>query len=184
MQLSVDIGGTFTDFVYLDDSGNLISFKTPSVPKNPAKAIENGLAEMPKPPSTFLHGTTVGTNTILERSGSRTALVTTRGFKDLLHIGRQVRPALYDFRVTRKEHLVPRKLCFELTERVDARGNILTPLDKVELEELAEKLKRARVEAVAVCLLFSYLNPQHEQTVRRYLKRTLKVPVSLSSKIL
>jgi N-methylhydantoinase A len=184
MQLSVDIGGTFTDFAYFDEKGKLQGFKLPSVPKDPSGAIKSGLKLLPGSPTTFLHGTTIATNTVLERSGSLTAFVTTKGFKDILHIGRQVRPSLYDFTIIRKPPLVPRRLCFELNERVDANGKILVDLQEDELKVLAEKLKKAGVEAVGVGLLFSYLNPKHEKMVGRFLRKILKIPVTLSSEIL
>jgi N-methylhydantoinase A len=182
--LGVDIGGTFTDFVYLKGDGTSGSFKVPSTPLNPADAIVHGLKFLPGQPEALLHGTTVATNTVLQRKGCRTALITTAGFKDLLQIGRQVRADLYDFKVTRPDSLINSRHCFELTERVDASGQILIPIDEDELGDLAEKLKRARVEAVAVCLLFSYINPRHEKKVGSYLKKKLGLPITLSSDIL
>jgi N-methylhydantoinase A len=182
--LGVDIGGTFTDFVYQSDNGSPLSFKIPSTPSNPAAAIDNGLKLVPEQPEAFLHGTTVATNTVLQRKGSRTALITTRGFRDLLQIGRQVRAHLYDFKVTRPSPIINRKHCYELTERVDASGKILIPINEDELEAITEKLERARVKAIAVCFLFSYTNPGHERKVGGYLKKKLGLPITLSSEIL
>lgn len=183
MELSVDIGGTFTDFVYSDESGKISSFKLPSTPGDPSLVIRSGLKQLPGKPGVFIHGTTVATNTVLTRTGSRIAFVTTAGFKDILHIGRQVRPSLYDLTITRKPQLVPASLCFELDERVDSNGNIITPLQMKDLEVLTKKLQRKKVEAVAICFLFSYLNPKHERDAGMYLRSRLGIPVALSSEL-
>lgn len=184
MQLGVDVGGTFTDFVYLTDEGEIVDFKVPSVPVEPAEAIEHGLAELRLSFTGFLHGTTVATNTILQRTGSKTAFITTAGFGSMLHIGRQTRPSLYDFKIVKKEPLVPLSLCFELEERISSDGKVITPLKAEHIKTLASRLKRSGVESAAVCLLHSYQNPVHEQMVGRYLRKQLKIPVSLSSEIL
>lgn len=184
VHLGVDTGGTFTDFVYFDDSGDLKSFKLLSDPKNPARPLKSGFYLLPGIPDYFLHGTTIATNTIIQHSGSKTAFVTTKGFRDLLQIGRQTRPSLYDFQIIKEPQVVPRRLCLEVEERVSASGKIIIPLIESELQCLSEKIRKLKVEAVAVGLLFSYLNPSHEHLIERYLKKHLKIPVTLSSKLL
>ncbi len=178
MHISTDIGGTFTDFVVLED-GKLHTFKLPSTPKNPSEAVKKGLDW--KKPSILSHGTTVATNAVLERKGARCALITTKGFKDILTIARQKRPSLYDFTQLRPEPYVSRELCFEVDERVDAEGGILKNLQEEELESLKEKLGKTDVEAVAVSLLFSFLRPEHERRIAEALK---DFPLSLSSDVL
>ena len=178
MHISTDIGGTFTDFVALDE-GRLWAFKLPSTPNNPADAVKQGLKNVRA--TTLSHGTTVATNAVLERKGARCALITTRGFKDLLYIGRQNRPDLYDFVQTRPEPFVPRELCFEVSERVSAKGELLKKLNEEEVEDIALRLKEGNVESVAVSLLFSFLKPEHENTIGKMLS---DLPVSLSSLVL
>ncbi|UCG69897.1 MAG: hypothetical protein JSV09_02430 [Thermoplasmata archaeon] len=156
MHVSTDIGGTFTDFVVLD-KGELKSFKLPSTPQNPSLAVNQGLKDME--PSILSHGTTVATNAVLERKGAKCALITTKGFKDLLTIARQNRPSLYDFHHIRPLPYVPQDLCFEVDERVSAEGEILKALDSEELSKLKKTISESDVESVAVSLLFSFLKP-------------------------
>jgi N-methylhydantoinase A len=188
VRVGVDTGGTFTDFVYAHD-GRVHVFKLASTPDDPSRAITEGLRRIAHECDVKLaalevvHGTTVGTNALLERRGARAALVTTAGFEDVLEIGRQARPALYDLNATRPAPLIPRALRFGLSERVSATGAVLTELTDEALSELIAKLKRARVEAVAISLLFSFVRPTHEQRIARALA-DLGVPLSVSHEIL
>ena len=192
-RLGVDVGGTFTDLALYDVDSNRLEFaKTPSTPADQTAGITLGLQQLVGrlgiPPSEitfFIHGTTVAINTVLERKGARTALVTTQGFRDVLHIGRQDRPNLYDWRIRRPDPLVPRHLRFEVKERVLYTGEVLEPLDEEDLRTVVEKLRAARVDSVAVCLLHSYANPAHERAIGAALTRELPdVTVSLSADIL
>ncbi len=182
MIVGVDTGGTFTDFVYLDGREWKV-LKVPSTPQNPAEAVLKGLSMIGGSGRRIVHGTTVATNTLLERKGARVALITNRGFEDVIEIGRQTRDRLYDLRYRREEPLVPRELRFGIRGRLDKKGNVLEGLDLEELEKLTEKLKNLGVEAVAVCLLHSYANPEHEKKVGELIRR-LGVHVSLSHEIL
>jgi N-methylhydantoinase A len=186
--VGVDTGGTFTDFVF-EAQGALRIFKLASTPADPSRAITEGLrrvAEMTGarvPEIEIIHGTTVGTNALLERRGARTALVTTKGFEDVLEIGRQARPLLYDLNAVRTPPLVTHDLRFGVAERVAASGEVLVQLDEASLDKLLKKLRRARVESVAVSLLFSFLHPEHERRIERALS-ALKIPLSISHRIL
>ncbi|MFL6273613.1 MAG: hydantoinase/oxoprolinase family protein [Blastocatellia bacterium] len=188
IRVGIDTGGTFTDFVVARGS-RLTSFKVASTPHNPARAILEGLAqvlsESGDAPTEIVHGTTVATNALLERKGARTALITTAGFEDVIEIGRQARPELYNLMVTRPAPLVARARRFGLDERTGPNAEIITPLDRSGLARIVNQLHHASppVESVAVCLLFSFANPAHEQTVAEALA-TLNIPVSLSHRIL
>ncbi len=188
LHIGIDIGGTFTDFVvYIPATGQLSTFKLLSTPHDPALAVLDGLAKIIQQhgngQATVIHGSTVATNALLERKGARTALVTTRGFKDVLQIGRQNRPALYDLFADPMPPLVPAGLRFEVDERVTHTGEILKALDLQEVEHLGEEIKKQEVQAVAVCLLFSFLKPEHEKLVAANLRQT-GLLVSVSSEIL
>jgi N-methylhydantoinase A len=185
MRIGIDIGGTFTDFVVFDEnSGDLHTFKILSTAHDPAQAVLSGLRDVPgdSPPS-IVHGSTVATNALLERKGARTALITTRGFRDILTIGRQIRSDIYDFFVDRPEPLVPAESCLEITERVDHHGQVLVPLDQDELPALIQELRAQSIESVAISLLFSFLHPEHEAWLARSL-RGAGFTVSPSSEIL
>ncbi|MBI2886950.1 MAG: hydantoinase/oxoprolinase family protein [Chloroflexi bacterium] len=171
MPLGVDIGGTFTDFVLVSGS-RLTIHKVPSTPADHAEAFLAGLRELGDAAQgeAIVHGTTVATNALLERRGARTALVTTRGFRDVLAIGRQTRPALYALEPRRPAPLVPRELRFEVDERVDHQGRVLQPLDTASLGGILQALRQQGVESVAVCLLFSFLHPEHERQVAEVLR--------------
>ena len=164
-------------------------FKLASTPGDPSIAITEGLKRVALETGVRLadievvHGTTVATNTLLERRGARTALVTTAGFEDVLAIGRQARPSLYDLDAIRPAALIPSNLRFGMRERVTAEGEVLVELDEVALLSLVIKLKRARVESIAICLLFSFLHPEHERRIAAALK-VLEVPLSVSHQIL
>jgi N-methylhydantoinase A len=155
-----DVGGTFTDFVFCDGE-RITTLKLPSTPAAPEAVVAEGLRG--RHLVEHLHGTTVATNAILEGKGARTALVTTAGFEDVLVIGRQSRPSLYDLTVTKPEPLVPRELCFGLGERVGADGHVLRAPDAAELEHLVDGIRQAGVESVAISFLFSFLDPSHER---------------------
>ncbi|MFQ6013578.1 MAG: hydantoinase/oxoprolinase family protein [Thermoplasmata archaeon] len=179
MDAAVDVGGTFTDFVVVRE-GRLEAFKLPSSPDRPQDVLLEGLR--PFDVDVLGHGTTIATNAVLEGRGSPTALLTTRGFEDLLVISRQHRPRLYDFHATKPAPLVPREATFGLRERVDAKGRVLQPLAEGEVEELLPTLRARGIQSVAVSLLFSFLNPMHETRVRRLLGDHFSV--SLSSEVL
>jgi N-methylhydantoinase A len=185
IRVGVDTGGTFTDFVFEQD-GQIQLFKIPSTPSDPSLAILQGLAQIRGEANIKLevvHGTTVGTNALLQRRGARTALITTKGFEDVLVIGRQARPELYNLNVVKPPPLVADELRFGVAERVVASGEILQALDEKQLKKLVEKLKLQSVESVAVSLLFSFLHPQHEERIAQALSQ-LGIPLSLSSQIL
>ena len=188
VRVGVDTGGTFTDFVY-EACGHLRIFKLASTPADPSLAILEGLENIARETGSSLaeievvHGTTVGTNALLQRRGARTALVTTAGLEDVLAIGRQARPKLYNFNVVRPAPLVPAELRYGVRERIGADGSVVVELQRDDLVKLVKKLKRARVESIAVCLLFSFLNTNHEQQIAHALAK-LNVPLSISHEIL
>lgn len=168
----VDTGGTFTDLVLFQE-GKLRVHKVFSTPHDPSQAILEGLQELGALPRlrTLVHGSTVATNAVLEGKGTRTGLITTAGFRDVLEIGRQTRPSLYNLRVQKVPPLVPRARRVEVIERLNERGEVLIPLDEGSLEEALATLAREEVEAVAVVLLFSFANPAHEQRVAEAARR-------------
>jgi N-methylhydantoinase A len=186
IRIGIDTGGTFTDFVVARGS-HISAFKTPSTPHNPAEAILAGIArvfaETDLLPSEIVHGTTVATNALLERKGAKTALITTMGFEDVLEIGRQSRPEIYNFFVTRPAPLIARQLRFGIRERIAPDASLIEPLDDGQLEKIIAQIAKNKIESVAVCLLFSFANPLHEQKIAKALER-LNLPVSLSHKIL
>ena len=189
----MDTGGTFTDVALVDEvRGDRFIAKVPSTPDNPSRAVMDGVIKIleqervdPKDVQLFLHGTTVATNALLEHKGALTALVTTEGFRDVLEIGRQTRPRLYDFRAHRPKPLVPRNLRLEVPERLRHTGEVLQALDETAANEMVSFLAQTNVEAVAVCLLNSYANGEHERQLRTLLnERMPHVHVSLSSEVL
>ncbi|MGH7334168.1 MAG: hydantoinase/oxoprolinase family protein, partial [Candidatus Rokuibacteriota bacterium] len=193
VRIGVDVGGTFTDVVLIDvATGRSVLVKVPSTTGQQAHGVlagvQQGLAQEGWPAGAvdyFAHGTTVATNAILERKGARTALVTTAGFRDLLLIGRQTRPHLYDARARRPPPLAPRSLTFEVCERVGPEGEVITPLDATALAELAGWLAGVDIESVAVVCLHSYANAGHEQAVAEVIRRSCPgVSISLSSDVL
>ena len=192
-RLGVDVGGTFTDLALYDVENDRLEFaKTPSTPDDQTLAVADGVRHLAdrlglrsQDIAFFIHGTTVAINTLLERKGARTALITTAGFRDVLQIGRQDRPVLYDWRVRRPEPLVPRHLRFEARERVLHTGEVLVPLEVESLATVLEALREAEVDAVAVCLLHSYANPSHERAIGDLLAEALPgATVALSSDVL
>ncbi|MDZ4278829.1 MAG: hydantoinase/oxoprolinase N-terminal domain-containing protein, partial [Dehalococcoidia bacterium] len=147
--LGVDVGGTFTDFL-LWDRGRLAVYKRPSTPDDPARGVLEGLAEAGWAPDEAVHGSTVATNAVLERKGARTALITTRGFRDVLAIGRQTRPKLYDLEPARRPPLVPDALRLEVDERLNHHGEVLAALSPAEVDALLDRAQRLGVESLAV----------------------------------
>jgi len=167
MRIGIDTGGTFTDFVIFNPkSRELSTFKILSTPDDPARAILEGLARLQADGSrSIVHGSTVATNALLERKGAKVALINTAGFRDVLHIGRQNRPALYDLFADRPEPLVPREHRLEVSERINARGEVQTLLDEAALDAMVQHCRQHAIESVAICLLFSFANPAHEETI-------------------
>jgi N-methylhydantoinase A len=186
VRVGVDVGGTFTDLVALIE-GELRVAKVPSTPADQSAGVMAAVAAIRVDPAlvgAVAHGTTVATNALLERRGARTALLTTEGFRDVIEIARQTRPSLYDLTQRPPEPLVPRELRFTVRERVDPAGESV-PLDEAGLAGVVEELRRADVESVAVCFLFSFLDPEHERRAGEALRRALPgVRVSLSSDVL
>lgn len=160
MRIGIDAGGTFTDFVVLDDDGKLDSFKLRSNSSAPAHVIVEGLNRIAAKRAEVVHGSTVATNALLERKGARTAFVTTHGFEDLLAIGRQNRPELYNLTPALPVPLVPRELCFGVHERILFDGTIEHPL---QVGNLVQRIEESGAESVAICLLHSYQNDIHER---------------------
>jgi len=212
LRVAIDTGGTFTDCIWVDPASHrLRMLKVFSTPHDPSQAIVEAIAQImnevsdtPGVPHAcpersrrvspilrdmgmsdfiLLHGTTVGTNTLLERKGACTALVTTKGFEDAIEIGRQARPKLYDFFFDRVKPLVPKELRFGVNERTAADGEILTVPSQDELHALAIRIKAASPQSTAVCLLFSFANPANEQAIREVLE-PLDIPLSISHEIL
>lgn len=189
IEIGIDVGGTFTDFVLYDSSTKRLEFLKTSTTRPPEEGVLAGLREIEshlklslKNVTRIVHGTTVATNALLEHRWAKTALITTEGFRDVLEIGRQNRASLYDFNVERPQPIVPRVRRVEIPERVDAQGQILRPLDEKRLLALLPQLRES--ESIAVCLLFSYLNPTHEQRVKTLLEQELTAPITLSSEVL
>ena len=186
ISVGVDVGGTFTDLVAVVD-GELVSAKVPSVPGEEARGIAAALAAAGVEAGAvgvLAHGTTVATNALLERRGARTALVTTEGFRDVIEIGRQDRASLYDLTAHKPASLVSRELRITVRERMGPEG-VVVPLDDASLREAVAAVAAAQVEAVAVCLLFAFLHPEHERAVGDALRVSLPgVLVSLSSELL
>ena len=191
-RLGVDVGGTFTDLALHNIETDELEFaKTPSTPANQAIGVTNGINLLIERLQVsagdigfFSHGTTVATNTLLERTGAKCALIVTRGFRDVLQIGRQDRPHLYDWRQQKPDPLVPRNLRFEVTERVFYTGEVLEPLDQDDVASVIDKLRSESVDAVAVCLLHSYANPSHERSIGEAIKEELpEIGISLSSEV-
>ena len=177
-RVAIDTGGTFTDLVAWDGA-QLLTRKVRSTPDDPSRAILQALEGLPA--AELIHGSTVATNALLERKGARTAFVTTRGFEDLLHIGRQHRKHLYDLLAPGRAELVPRAWTHGVAERTLYDGAIETPLDPAAARRLARTLRRHGIESVAVCLLHSYANPVHEQLLAQALDGFY---VSLSHQVL
>jgi len=165
--VGVDVGGTFTDFIFVGNGGEVVLRKRPTTPNDPSIAVILGLTEaiddgILDSGFTISHGTTVATNALLERKGARTALVTTSGFRDVLEIGRQARPRIYSLEPKSPEPLIALDWRFEVDERLDSLGEVIRPLDEGELRSVLEKTTLAGIESLAICFLFAHLNPEHE----------------------
>ena len=191
--VGIDVGGTFTDFVLLQD-GRLRVHKEATTPANQSRAILAGLthlgiltssAEEAAVDAELVHGTTIATNALLERQGARTALLTTSGFVDVIEIGRQNRPHLYALHQRRPHPLVAAALRFEAVERLDIHGNVLTALDEEALARTAAEIAAAAPQSLAICFLHSFRNPQHERRAAQILRSACPhLSISLSSDIL
>ena len=191
-RLGIDIGGTFTDFSLLNESsGRITVLKTPSVPAKPEEAIFDGIRQLlssgsisPDDITYLIHGTTLAVNTIIQRRGARVAMLVTRGFRDILNIGRHRIPDVFNFFSEMPAALLPRSRAFEIAERCRADGSIIQPLDETAVRAVGRQLAGLEVEAIAVCFLHSYRNPAHEIRAREILRETAPgVYVSLSSEI-
>ncbi|MDX6472578.1 MAG: N-methylhydantoinase [Gaiellaceae bacterium] len=191
VSIAVDVGGTFTDVVAMRGGGVMAQLKVPSTPPTFATGIMSGITtilergDAPASDVSFvLHGTTVATNAILERRGARAALITTKGFRDVLELRRLRRPTLFDSDWEKPASLVPRSLRFEIDERIDAHGQVLQAVDEEQLDALVRHLEELDVEAVAVCLLNSHANSAHESLVAERLRASTRLQyISVSSEI-
>ena len=185
-RIAVDVGGTFTDVFLVDDDGRLIAHKVPSTPDDPSLATVDGMRGLCKKADVGLgdlgmvfHGTTVATNTVLQRSGAKVGLITTEGFRDVLHIGRHKKPmnySLYQEIPWQVAPLVPRHLRLPVRERVEPPGVITKPLDEDSVRKAIGTLRDEGVDAIAVCFLHSYLDPTHERRVAGMLDEELPGP--------
>jgi N-methylhydantoinase A len=193
-KLGIDVGGTFTDFLLVTESGEMTVAKTPSTPARPAEAVIKGLEKLAGSMKSrefvsqidlIVHGTTITTNAVLTRRFARTGYVTTKGFRDLLNSRRGIKRTAFTAKEAPPEPIVPRSLIQCVEERVDSGGRVLVPLDEADVHAAAEFFRREGVEAVAVNLIFSFLNPSHERRVREILERELPgVYVSIASEVL
>lgn len=191
--LAVDVGSTFTDFCLLnEETGELKTFKILSSPEDPTRAITRGLelinqeaGASPEKIALVFLSTTIATNMLLEKNSFPIALVTTRGFKDVLHIGRQERPHPYNFKAKKNSPFVPRQYIFEIDERLGPAGEVIRPLSRANAKQVLEKIKQAGVDSLAVCFLHAYANPLHEREFAALAKEALPgLPVTISSDII
>lgn len=188
-RIAIDIGGTFTDYVALnEDSGELIVTKSSSTPNNFADGVINCIEQTKIPldeVNYLVHGSTIVINALTERKGAKTALITTEGFRDALEIGRANRPDMYNYYYTKPKPFVPRRYRFEVEERLNKDGEILIPINPEQVKEIASHCKNDGIEAVAVCFLHSYANPIHEQKVKAIFQKELpNVEISISSDLI
>jgi len=193
IKLGVDVGGTFTDLVMINEKTKMINItKVPSTPQSPDRGVMNGIRKgatlfsfQPGEIDFLIHGTTVATNALIERKGVETALLVTEGFLDVLHIARQIRPRLYDFFERRPDPLIPRHLRFEIPERILYTGEIKKALDEDGVRFVAQQTAERGIKVVAVCFLHSYANPSHEKRARDILLEEIpELKVSISSEVL
>ena len=176
-RVGVDAGGTFTDVCLFDeDTGRVSVWKVPSTPEDPSQGIADGIAKGMQRVGAALdavgyfgHGTTVATNALIQHRGVKTGLITTDGFRDLLEIGRQKRPDLYDLQADKPPVLVSRYLRLEVPERVHHDGTVEIPLDEYAFRAAVRRLRAAGVKAIAVCFLYGFVRTAHEETARRIL---------------
>ncbi len=192
-RLGCDIGGTFTDFVLLNDrTGEIKIYKCLTTPKDPSDAVEHGIRQMEIPTPGFvekldevIHGTTLVINSIIERKGARTGLITTKGFRDVLEIGRGIRYAPYDVFAEFPKPLIPRHLRFEVDERIRSDGTVLKPLDPEEATRVVRHLLEMGVESIAVCLINSFENPTHELMLKEIIEKEASgMSISVSYRVL
>ncbi|MFP4036648.1 MAG: hydantoinase/oxoprolinase N-terminal domain-containing protein, partial [Desulfobacteraceae bacterium] len=192
-RLGCDIGGTFTDFVLLnDETGEIFINKCLTTPSDPSDAVEQGIKELENrvPGLTgkldeVIHGTTLVINAIIERKGATTGLITTKGFRDVLELAREIRYAPYDIFAEYPEPLIPRRLRLEVDERVRSDGTVLRPLDRQEARRVVQDLVDMGVESISVCLLNSFENPEHEMTIKEIIEEEHpEISVSVSYKVL
>lgn len=192
-RIGVDTGGTFTDVALIaEDTGDILVTKVPSTPENSAIGVMDGvkqiLSENNIPTdnvSFFTHGSTVATNTLLERKGAKTALITTKGFKDILEIGRQTRPDLYNFRARRPEPLIPRNLRWEIDERINAQGKITKDFHREEINNIIEMIREDNIESLVICLINSFLNDENEVKLKDMLAEEFPdLSITISADIL
>lgn len=189
-RIGIDIGGTFTDVILInEETGRIDRAKVPTTPEDLSQGVINGLTRIitktkidPQDIYILVHGTTVVTNAVIGRKGVKTGLITTKGFRDVLELGRTSRVEVYNLFIDRLTPLVPRHLRLEVSERVNYKGEILQPLDEREARAVVQKLKRAGVESIAVCFLHSYVNPTHERKVGEIIGEE-QIDVSLSSEV-
>jgi N-methylhydantoinase A len=188
MRIGIDIGGTFTDVVAIGEDGRMALCKLPSTPGDYGRAIVDGVSRVAKGSvaevTEVIHGTTVATNAVLSGTGARTGLITTRGFRDVLEIGRLRMPRLYDLSWEKPKPLVPRYLRLEVNERIGADGEVMEALDEESVHLAIERLIEERVVSVAVCLLNAYVNPSHEVRIGELLRAARRWTVTLSSEVL
>lgn len=192
IRIGVDVGGTFTDVAAIDGNGHLFYLKTPSTPKDQSIGVVIGLHEMfqatsstPEAVNRLIHGATVATNALLERKGANVALLTTKGFRDILHIGRQTRSDLYDLKASRPVPLVARRNRYEVSERTRHTGKIEKGIDEKEIQSIVERLVETDIDSIAICYLHSYINPENEQITAQIIQSLLPdIPISVSSQIL
>jgi len=192
LRIGVDTGGTFTDLILAHGGGQLITHKLPSTPEDPARAVLAGIkavlgkcAQVNGECPHVVHGSTVATNALLEGKGARAAFITTAGFEDTLHIGRQNRPKLYAFEVQKPQPPVERECCLGADERVAFDGEVLRELRSSSIRELVQRLLKLNVESVAISLLHSYANPAHERAIADAIRRELPgIHLTVSSELL
>ncbi len=189
LRIGIDIGGTFTDLVAITGDGQVITRKTASTPHDYGEGIVNGLSDLlrqhPGTVTDVLHATTVGSNTILEAKGAKTALITTKGFRDILEIRDLRMPVLYDISWTKPRALVERRLRLEVAEKLRPDGTVVQALDMETVDAAIEMLRREGVKGLAICLLHSYANPEHEKAIAAAVRAALPdVAISISSEIL
>ena len=184
-RIGVDIGGTFTDFTVVDDRGDIIVWKEPTTPDDPTRAISSGLeaiAENLGQPvreflgstGLFVHGTTIATNTVLQRNGPTVGLLATRGFRDVLYLRDGFKPDRFNIRMEHPREFVDRALRVGITERIDKNGKVLTPLAENEVREAATKFRSLGVSAIAVAYLWAMANPEHERRTAEILAEELR----------
>jgi len=192
-RIGIDVGGTFTDFTMIDERAGAVHFhKVPSTPDDPSRAIAQGMGQMledhgvpPGAVSHVGHGTTVATNLIIERKGAPVGLITTKGFRDILEIGRQTRPHLYDYSVGKPPVAVPRRHRREVEGRMDASGAVLAELDEGQVRQAARMFAAEGIQAVTICFLHAYRNPAHERRAREIVAEEMpEAYISLSSEVL